>query len=223
MYNDAITYYGDFSELTKEKAIEVCENLKLGDIIVLDKRVIEGIKGNYKFCGDGFDFNYTFSIDNLEELLEDLYENGEDAMVVDVNDRVDCSTRLTSGRWISWGMIDYKATAKKNGLEIDGLEESSPTTSALMDENDKLKAQIKELKEQIEMMKQSMILSPNEIRGGIWYKEGYNCVVIQTDDNEFMLINCDNYNRYYDETFARESIVGRLIEKGWALKSKGGN
>ena len=223
MYNDAITYYGDFSELTKEKAIEVCENLKLGDIIVLDKRVIEGIEGNYKFCGDGFDFNYTFSIDNLEELLEDLYENGEDAMVVDVNDRVDCSTRLTSGRWISWGMIDYKATAKKNGLEIDGLEESSPTTSALMDENDKLKAQIKELKEQIEMMKQSMILSPNEIRGGIWYKEGYNCVVIQTDDNEFMLINCDNYNRYYDETFARESIVGRLIEKGWALKSKGGN
>ena len=92
-----------------------------------------------------------------------------------------------------------------------------------MDENDKLKAQIKELKEQIEMMKQSMILSPNEIRGGIWYKEGYNCVVIQTDDNEFMLINCDNYNRYYDETFARESIVGRLIEKGWVLKSKGGN
>lgn len=221
MYNDAITYYGDFSELTKEKAIEVCENLKLGDIIVLDKRVIEGIEGNYNFCGDGF--NYTFSIDNLEELLEDLYENGEDAMVVDVNDRVDCSTRLTGGRWISWGMIDYKATAKKNGLEIDGLEESSPTTSALMDENDKLKAQIKELKEQIEMMKQSMILSPNEIRGGIWYKEGYNCVVIQTDDNEFMLINCDNYNRYYDETFARESIVGRLIEKGWALKSKGGN
>ena len=221
MYNDAITYYGDFSELTKEKAIEVCENLKLGDIIVLDKRVIEGIEGNYNFCGDGF--NYTFSIDNLEELLEDLHENGEDAMVVDVNDRVDCSTRLTSGRWISWGMIDYKATAKKNGLEIDGLEESSPTTSALMDENDKLKAQIKELKEQIEMMKQSMILSPNEIRGGIWYKEGYNCVVIQTDDNEFMLINCDNYNRYYDETFARESIVGRLIEKGWALKSKGGN
>lgn len=221
MYNDAITYYGDFSELTKEKAIEVCENLKLGDIIVLDKRVIEGIEGNYNFCGDGF--NYTFSIDNLEELLEDLYENGEDAMVVDVNDRVDCSTRLTSGRWISWGMIDYKATAKKNGLEIDGLEESSPTTSALMDENDKLKAQIKELKEQIEMMKQSMILSPNEIRGGIWYKEGYNCVVIQTDDNEFMLINCDNYNRYYDETFARESIVGRLIEKGWVLKSKGGN
>ena len=144
-------------------------------------------------------------------------------MVVDVNDRVDCSTRLTSGRWISWGMIDYKATAKKNGLEIDGLEESSPTTSALMDENDKLKAQIKELKEQIEMMKQSMILSPNEIRGGIWYKEGYNCVVIQTDDNEFMLINCDNYNRYYDETFARESIIGRLIEKGWVLKSKGGN
>lgn len=221
MYNDAITYYGDFSELTKEKAIEVCENLKLGDIIVLDKRVIEGIEGNYNFCGDGF--NYTFSIDNLEELLEDLYENGEDAMVVDVNDRVDCSTRLTSGRWISWGMIDYKATAKKNGLEIDGLEESSPTTSALMDENDKLKAQIKELKEQIEMMKQSMILSPNEIRGGIWYKEGYNCVVIQTDDNEFMLINCDNYNRYYDETFARESIIGRLIEKGWVLKSKGGN
>lgn len=221
MYNDAITYYGDFSELTKEKAIEVCENLKLGDIIVLDKRVIEGIEGNYKFCGDGF--NYTFSIDNLEELLEDLYENGEDAMVVDVNDRVDCSTRLTSGGWISWGMIDYKATAKKNGLEIDGLEESSPTTSALMDENDKLKAQIKELKEQIEMMKQSMILSPNEIRGGIWYKEGCNCVVIQTDDNEFMLINCDNYNRYYDETFARESIIGRLIEKGWVLKSKGGN
>lgn len=221
MYNDAITYYGDFSELTKEKAIEVCENLKLGDIIVLDKRVIEGIEGNYNFCGDGF--NYTFSIDNLEELLEDLYENGEDAMVVDVNDRVDCSTRLTSGGWISWGMIDYKATAKKNGLEIDGLEESSPTTSALMDENDKLKAQIKELKEQIEMMKQSMILSPNEIRGGIWYKEGCNCVVIQTDDNEFMLINCDNYNRYYDETFARESIIGRLIEKGWVLKSKGGN
>ena len=221
MYNDAITYYGDFSELTKEKAIEVCENLKLGDIIVLDKRVIEGIEGNYNFCGDGF--NYTFSIDNLEELLEDLYENGEDAMVVDVNDRVDCSTRLTSGRWISWGMIDYKATAKKNGLEIDGLEESSPTTSALMDENDKLKAQNKELKEQIEMMKQSMFLSPNEIRGGIWYKEGYNCVVIQTDDNEFMLINCDNYNRYYDETFARESIIGRLIEKGWVLKSKGGN
>ena len=69
MYNDAITYYGDFSELTKEKAIEVCENLKLGDIIVLDKRVIEGIEGNYNFCGDGF--NYTFSIDNLEELLED--------------------------------------------------------------------------------------------------------------------------------------------------------
>ena len=121
-------------------------------------------------------------------------------------------------------MIDYKATAQKNGLKIDIDEvEDVSNVSILKSENDKLKAQIEELKGQIEMMKQSMILSPHEIRGSIWYKEGYNCVVIQTDDNEFMLINCDNYNRYYDETFARESIVGRLIEKGWVLKSKGGN
>ena len=220
MYNDAKTYYGDFSELTKEKAIEVCESLKQGDIIVFDDRVNGGVEGHYKFRGE--EFNYTFRADSFKELLEDMRENGD--AVVDIVDRVDRSIRIKGGIWISWGMIDYKATAQKNGLKIDIDEvEDVSNVSILKSENDKLKAQIEELKGQIEMMKQSMILSPHEIRGSIWYKEGYNCVVIQTDDNEFMLINCDNYNRYYDETFARESIVGRLIEKGWVLKSKGGN
>lgn len=217
--DNAITYYGDFSELTKDEAINVCESLKQGDIIVFDDRVNGGVEGHYKFRGE--EFNYTFRADSFKELLEDMRENGD--AVVDIVDRVDRSIRIKGGIWISWGMIDYKATAKKNGLEIDGLEESSPTASALMDENDKLKAQIKELKGQIEMMKQSMILSPNEIRGSIWHKEGYNCVVVQTDDDKYMLINIGNYNRYYDESFTRAEIVGRLIEKGWALESKGGN
>lgn len=220
--NNAITYYGDFSELTKDEAIKVCENLKQGDIIVFDDRVNGGVEGRYKFQGE--EFNYTFRADSLKELLENIRENGD--AVVDIVDRIDRSIRIKGGIWISWGMIDYKATAQKNGLkieiDIDEVEDVS-NVSILKGENDKLKAQIEELKGQIEMMKQSMILSPNEIRGSIWCKEGCNCVVVQTDDNEFMLINCDNYNRYYDEAFARESIVGRLIEKGWALESKGGN
>ena len=218
--DNAITYYGDFSELTKDEAINVCESLKQGDIIVFDNRVNGGMEGHYKFRDE--EFNYTFRADSYKELLEVMRENGD--AVVDIVDRVDRSIRIKGGIWISWGMIDYKATAQKNGLKIDIDEvEDVSNVSILKGENDKLKAQIEELKGQIEMMKQSMILSPHEIRGSIWCKEGYNCVVVQTDDNEFMLINCDNYNRYYDETFARESIVGRLIEKGWALKSKGGN
>ena len=210
--DNAITYYGDFSELTKDEAINVCESLKQGDIIVFDDRVNGGVEGHYKFRGE--EFNYTFRADSFKELLEDMRENGD--AVVDIVDRVDRSIRIKGGIWISWGMIDYKATAQKNGLKIDIDEvEDVSNVSILKSENDKLKAQIEELK--------GMILSHNEIRGSIWHKEGYNCVVVQTDDNEFMLINCDNYNRYYDETFARESIVGKLIEKGWVLKSKGGN
>ena len=218
--DNATTYYGDFSDLTKEEAIKVCENLKQGDIIVFDDRVNGGVEGHYKFQGG--EFSYPFRVDSFKESLEDMCEYGD--AVVDVVDRVDRSICIKGGVWISWGMIDYKATAQKNGLKIDIDEvEDVSNASILKGENDKLKAQIEELKGQIEMMKQSMILSPNEIRGSIWCKEGCNCVVVQTDDNEFMLIDCDNYNRYYDETFARESIVGRLIEKGWALESKGGN
>lgn len=220
MYNDAKTYYGDFSELTKEKAIEVCESLKQGDIIVFDDRVNGGVEGHYKFRGE--EFNYTFRADSFKELLEDMRENGD--AVVDIVDKVDRSIRIKGGIWISWGMIDYKATAQKNGLKIDVDEvEDVFNVSILKDENEKLKAQIEELKEQIEMMKQSMILSHNEIRGSIWHKEGYNCVVVQTDDDKYMLVNIGNYNRYYDESFTRAEIVGRLIEKGWALESKGGN
>lgn len=219
--NGTKTYYGDFSDLTKEEAIKVCENLKQGDIIVFDERVIEGVEGHYKFRSD--EFSYAFNSDRLKELLEYVYEDGESEMVVDINDRVDYSIRLVGGRWISWGMIDYKATAKKNGLKIEEIEEELPSLSILKYENNKLKAQIEELREQIEMMKQTMILTPNEIRGSIWHKEGYDCVVVQTDDDEFMLINCDNYNRYYDEPFIGANIVGKLVGEGWSLVKKGEN
>ena len=228
------TIYGDFTDVGYDKAIEICEQLNCGDVVVLDKRVAEKEYNmcNFEFAANGR-LNFTYERHNDDILEEEV--GSEHSFTVSVVDKGDASLRLVeTGLWISWGMINYKETALANSMDIkfeemQKVEENNISgiepkkLSQLKEENEELKAQVVELQKQVELMKQLLTLDAESIRGSIWTRGGYECVVIQADANEYLLIDMLSYNRYYNEKFRKETVVSSLIEKGWELVSKGGN
>ena len=45
-----------------------------------------------------------------------------------------------------------------------------------------------------------------------------DAIVVQTKLDSYMLIDKETYNRWYDEEFTKEEIIGELIKRGWRIK-----
>ena len=96
----------------------------------------------------------------------------------------------------------------------------------LIEENENLKNEIYFLKEENSKLKEElqafyeMKLKDTSVRGTVWYLNDYDqdAIVVQTKLDSYMLIEIETYNRWYDEEFTREEIIGELIKKGWRIK-----
>ena len=96
----------------------------------------------------------------------------------------------------------------------------------LIEENENLKNEIYFLKEENSKLKEElqafyeMTLKDTSIRGTVWYLEDYDqdAIVVQTKINVYMLVDKGTYNRWYEEEFTKEEIIGELVKRGWRIK-----
>ena len=96
----------------------------------------------------------------------------------------------------------------------------------LIEENENLKNEIYFLKEENSKLKEElqafyeMELKNTSVRGSTWYLEDYDqdAIVIQTKINAYMLVDKGTYNRWYEEEFTKEEIIGELVKRGWRIK-----
>ena len=96
----------------------------------------------------------------------------------------------------------------------------------LIEENENLKNEIYFLKEENSKLKEElqafyeMTLKDTSIRGTVWYLDEYEeeAIVVQTKLDSYMLIDKETYNRWCDEEFTREEIIGELVKRGWRIK-----
>ena len=97
---------------------------------------------------------------------------------------------------------------------------------SLIEENENLKNEIYFLKEENSKLKEElqafykMTLKDTSIRGTVWYLDEYEeeAIVIQTKINAYMLVDKGTYNRWYEEEFTKEEIIGELVKRGWRIK-----
>ena len=96
----------------------------------------------------------------------------------------------------------------------------------LIEENENLKNEIYFLKEENSKLKEElqafyeMTLKDTSIRGTVWYLDEYEeeAIVVQTKLDSYMLIDKGTYNRWYEEEFTKEEIIGELVKRGWRIK-----
>ena len=96
----------------------------------------------------------------------------------------------------------------------------------LIEENENLKNEIYFLKEENSKLKEElqafyeMTLKDTSIRGTVWYLNDYDqdTIVVQTKINAYMLVDKGTYNRWYEEEFTKEEIIGELVKRGWRIK-----
>ena len=106
------------------------------------------------------------------------------------------------------------------------LEKDDIDMPRLIEENENLKNEIYFLKEENSKLKEElqafyeMTLKDTSVRGTVWYLEDYDqdAIVIQTKINAYMLVDKGTYNRWYEEEFTREEIIGELVKRGWRIK-----
>ena len=112
---------GNFNEISIREARAICDNLQIGDIVVLDERM-----ANTRYLNDKFFFT-QISDDN--ESNREFYTSGQytryisrvlpdrRTKVVDISQK-DCSIRIAldgdDQMWISYGCIDYLETKRIN-------------------------------------------------------------------------------------------------------------
>ena len=101
-------------------------------------------------------------------------------------------------------------------LKIDDTIEENVE---LKEENKKLKEENNKLKEELQAFYE-MALKDTSVRGTVWYLNDYDqdAIVVQTKMDSYMLIDIETYNRWYEEEFTREEIIGELIKRGWRIK-----
>ena len=101
-------------------------------------------------------------------------------------------------------------------LKIDDTIEENVE---LKEENKKLKEENNKLKEELQAFYE-MALKDTSVRGTVWYLNDYDqdAIVVQTKMDSYMLIDVETYNRWYEEEFTREDIIGELIKRGWRIK-----
>ena len=106
------------------------------------------------------------------------------------------------------------------------LEKDDIDMPRLIEENENLKNEIYFLKEENSKLKEElqafyeMELKNTSVRGSTWYLEDYDqdAIVIQTKINAYMLVDKGTYNRWYEEEFTKEEIIGELVKRGWRIK-----
>ena len=113
-------------------------------------------------------------------------------------------------------MNKYNILDNEFQLKIDDTIEENVE---LKEENKKLKEENNKLKEELQVFYE-MVLKDTSVRGTVWYLNDYDqdAIVVQTKLDSYMLIDIETYNRWYDEEFSREEIIGELIKKGWRIK-----
>ena len=101
-------------------------------------------------------------------------------------------------------------------LKIDDAIEENVE---LKEENKKLKEENNKLKEELQAFYE-MVLKDTSIRGTVWYLNDYDqdAIIVQTKLDSYMLIDIETYNRWYDEEFTKEEIIGELVKRGWRIK-----
>ena len=116
-------------------------------------------------------------------------------------------------------MVSYDEFILKN--EKDDID-----MPRLIEENENLKNEIYFLKEENSKLKEElqafyeMTLKDTSVRGTVWYLNDYDqdAIVVQTKLDSYMLIDKETYNRWYDEEFTKEEIIGELVKRGWRIK-----
>ena len=116
-------------------------------------------------------------------------------------------------------MVSYDEFILKN--EKDDID-----MPKLIEENENLKNEIYFLKEENSKLKEElqafyeMTLKDTSIRGTVWYLNDYDqdAIVVQTKLDSYMLIDKGTYNRWYEEEFTKEEIIGELVKRGWRIK-----
>ena len=106
------------------------------------------------------------------------------------------------------------------------LEKDDIDMPRLIEENENLKNEIYFLKEENSKLKEElqafyeMTLKDTSVRGTVWYLNDYDqdAIVVQTKINAYMLVDKGTYNRWYEEEFTREEIIGELVKRGWRIK-----
>ena len=92
----------------------------------------------------------------------------------------------------------------------------------LVEGNKVLRSEVDGMHEQlVELHKLHFKNVATDIRGTVWRLEcddDARGVVVQTDMNEYHVIDLDSHNRWYNEPFTKENIIEALVEKGWRLQ-----
>ena len=112
---------GNFNEISIKEARAICDNLQIGDIVVLDERM-----ANTRYLNDKFFFT---QISDEHEGNREFYTSGQytryisrvlpdrKTKVVNTSQK-DCSIRIAldgdDEMWISYGCIDYLETKRIN-------------------------------------------------------------------------------------------------------------
>ena len=104
-------------------------------------------------------------------------------------------------------------------LMDDYVDDLKTENEELRNENKKLKEELLSLQEELQAFYE-MTLKDTSIRGTVWYLDEYQqeAIVVQTKLYSYMLIDKETYNRWYDEEFTKEEIIGELIKRGWRIK-----
>lgn len=177
---------GNFNEISIKEARAICDNLQIGDIVVLDERM-----ANTRFLNDKFFF--TQISDDCEGNRE-FYTSGQytryisrvlpdrRTKVVDTSQK-DCSIRIAldgdDQMWISYGCIDYLETKRINDdnkqpllppkevveatEEVDEMEEVNNTNNESKKEVDENQdSKLKRLKADNDVLRTSLELMEME-------------------------------------------------------------
>lgn len=104
-------------------------------------------------------------------------------------------------------------------LMDDYVDDLKTENKELRDENKKLKEELLSLQEELQAFYE-MELKNTSVRGSTWYLEDYDqdAIVVQTKLDSYMLIDKGTYNRWYEEEFTKEEIIGELVKRGWRIK-----
>ena len=127
----------------------------------------------------------------------------------------------TSERMIHLENKDYMVSydVLDDILMDDYVDDLKTENEELRNENKKLKEELLSLQEELQAFYE-MTLKDTSIRGTVWYLDEYQeeAIVVQTKLYSYMLIDKETYNRWYDEEFTKEEIIGELIKRGWRIK-----
>ena len=104
-------------------------------------------------------------------------------------------------------------------LMDDYVDDLKTENEELRNENKKLKEELLSLQEELQAFYE-MTLKDTSIRGTVWYLDEYEeeAIVVQTKLDSYMLIDKGTYNRWYEEEFTKEEIIGELVKRGWRIK-----